>query len=128
MLSTSFRSNLVAIGVFAALSNPTWAEPKDATVQPLPKVSEATIRAMTTAFAQMPLECRTAVQQSLKQYGMYEGASNGRWSAGLGQGLIAYVQSTGNLAYGWRTVAGSKGILWSIVGDDMLCPIELLGL
>lgn len=120
------RRAAMAIAMLAATPNLTLAGPRNTAVQPLPEVSEATIAPMATAFAEMPLGCRIAVQEKLQQHGWYRGVVDGRWSIELGQGLIAWVHETGNLAYGWPTVPGSKGILWSVAGDLERCPIELL--
>lgn len=126
MQSMPFRFAVVALGMLAACSGPAADRTQDAAVLPLPEVSDATIVPMATAFAEVPVECRMAVQQRLKRLEMYKGAANGQWSADLGQGLIAYVHATGNMAYGWPSVPGSKGILWSVAGGNPSCPNEAL--
>lgn len=122
MVFNSFRRNAMVLGLLLTLPTPGMAK-SNTDAPPLPAVTELTIGPMSTAFAEMPSECRKAIQRNLQRLGMYDGAANAQWSSRLGRGLIAYVHATGNLAYGWTTVAGNKGILWHSSGGVARCPM-----
>jgi hypothetical protein len=122
MRLSSFSSLVVATSLYAGCSDPSTAVTRQPTPTPLPEVSQISASAMRVAFLDVPVECRRAVQRVLAQYGMYLGAADGAWSAGISRGIVAYVRSTGNLAHGWQSVPGSKGILWNISQSDLSCP------
>jgi len=122
MKSSVLRTAMLALGVVAATPSGAYAQEPDAAGVSLPVVSATTVGPMKQAFADMPVACRKSVQQGLRVSGGYRGSANGRWSTDLGNALVSYVLAAGNLAIGWPSVPGSKGILWHASADNSACP------
>lgn len=94
-----------------------------ADLPPLPRVSAASAKSMATAFSSVPVTCRMEVQRQLTSYGFYDGPVNGMWSEEVAHAVARWVGGLQTVAYGWPTVAGSMGILWSIGASEMACPM-----
>lgn len=122
MRSNILRSAMLSLGVFVATAYATKANEPGGTGSSGTSVNETTLGPMKQAFADMPVACRKSVQQGLRVFEGYRGAANGLWSAEIGRALVSYVLATGNLAIGWQSVPGSKGILWHASADQLTCP------
>lgn len=122
MRSNILCSAMLSLGAFVATPYATQANEPGATGSPGTRVDETTLGPMKQAFAEMPVACRKSAQQGLRVSVGYRGPANGLWSAELGHALVSYVVATGNLAIGWQSVPGSKGILWHASADQLACP------
>ena len=90
---------------------------------PIPRPSLHSAKPMAIAFSSVPTACRKEVQRQLSSYGFYHGPIDGNWNEAVASGLVQWVGGLKTLAYGWPSVAGSKGILWSIGASEMSCPM-----
>lgn len=122
MKSNILRGAMLSLGVLLVMPFATHANEPGATGSSGTIVDETTLGNMKRAFAEMPVACRKSAQQGLRASVGYRGAANGLWSAELGHALVSYVVATGNLAIGWQSLAGSKGILWHASADQLACP------
>jgi hypothetical protein len=121
---TSFAMATFVAVFTSVMASVSAAEPSSSSdLPPPPKPQGVTADKMEIAFASVPLNCRVEVQRQLRAYGYYDGEIDGQWSFQIAKAVADYAGGLQTVAYGWSSVAGSKGILWHIGFSEDECPM-----